>query len=108
MSDLAVSIDLAARIPVVTVVGDVDHHTWPTLAVMLANVVHAGNEKAIVDLSGVDFMDSGALKAFAASGACELIFRDASPLSQRILDLDAELGATGPTPQPRPRTAPLP
>jgi anti-anti-sigma factor len=91
MSDLSVKIDLSDRVPVVTVVGDVDHHTWPTLAVMLANVVHAGNEKAIVDLSGVEFMDSGALKAFAASGACELIFRNASPMGQRILDLDHEL-----------------
>jgi anti-anti-sigma factor len=90
MSDLSVRIDLSDRVPVVTVVGDVDHHTWPTLAVMLANVVHAGNEKAVVDLSGVEFMDSGALKAFAASGTCELSFRNASPVGQRILDLDDE------------------
>lgn len=91
MSDLSVKIDLSAPVPVVTVIGDVDHHSWPTLAVMLVNVVHAGNEKAVVDLSGVDFMDSGALKAFAASGACELTFRHASPMTQRILDLDEEL-----------------
>jgi anti-anti-sigma factor len=93
MSDLAVRVDLAARVPVVTVVGDVDHHTWPQLAVMLANVVRAGNEKAIVDLSGVDFMDSGALKAFAASGSCELVFRDASATSQRIIDLGSGASA---------------
>jgi anti-anti-sigma factor len=86
MSEIAVTIDLAARVPVVTVTGDIDHHTWPRLAAMLANVVRAGNEKAIVDLSGVDFMDSGALKALAAAGDCELVIRGASPMGQRILD----------------------
>jgi anti-anti-sigma regulatory factor len=67
VSDLSVRIDLSDRLPVVSVVGDVDHHSWSALAVLLANVVHAGNERAIVDLSGVASAGRGALEAIAAS-----------------------------------------
>ena len=77
MSDLSVRIDLAAPVPVVSVVGDVDPHSLPTLAGMLASVVRAGNERAIVEVSDTDLMDNEALMAVAASGACQLVFRDA-------------------------------
>ena len=77
VSDLSVRIDLSAPVPVVSVVGDVDPHSLPTLAGMLANVVRAGNERAIVELSDTELMDNEALLAVAADGACQLVLRHA-------------------------------
>jgi anti-sigma B factor antagonist len=46
---------------VVTVVGEVDVHTAPQLDEALTALVEAANYRLIVDLSGVEFLDSTGL-----------------------------------------------
>lgn len=48
---------------VLAVSGDVDMHTAPALRQQIAELVAAGNNRVLVDMSGVDFLDSTGLGA---------------------------------------------
>lgn len=43
--------------------GDIDMHTAPALRQQIADLVAAGNDRILVDMSGVDFLDSTGLGA---------------------------------------------
>lgn len=58
---LQVTTDTAGEARVVQAVGELDLHTAPTLEQALAAVLAQGTELVIVDLGGVEFMDSTGL-----------------------------------------------
>ena len=52
---------------VLVVAGEVDVYSAPTLRDRLADLIESGDPTVIVDLSGVDFLDSTGLGALVAS-----------------------------------------
>jgi anti-anti-sigma factor len=81
-----------AATPVVIVTGEVDLATAPILADRLAEVLDAGPETLILDLAGVSFMDSQALRVIAHARQrlgeeAQVILRRPSPLARRILSV---------------------
>ncbi|MFJ3224171.1 STAS domain-containing protein [Streptomyces sp. NPDC086783] len=68
MTDVFDTLDMSARHIgdhiVVTVAGDVDLHTAPTLRAYVRNLVQQGAQHLVLDLPGVDFVDSTGLSTF--------------------------------------------
>ena len=56
----------ATGVTVLTVTGDVDVYTGPVLRARLAGVLDSGRRRLVVDLAGVDFLDSTGLAALVA------------------------------------------
>jgi anti-sigma B factor antagonist len=59
--DLSLSAFDLAGAKVVTVVGEIDVYTAPRLREKLSELVEAGHYRIVVDLEGVDFLDSTGL-----------------------------------------------
>jgi anti-sigma B factor antagonist len=53
----------AAGVTVLAVAGEVDVHTGPVLRARLAGLLDSGRRRVVVDLAGVDFLDSTGLAA---------------------------------------------
>lgn len=93
--DLSLESKTFAGQTVLAVGGELDTYTAPTLRDRLADLLESGTHTVIVDLSGVDFLDSTGLgvlvsgleRAREAGGALPLVCAD-----QRILRL---FGITG-------------
>lgn len=74
----------------IAVTGEIDAHTAPAVAIALAA---ADQEPLVIDLSGVDFVDSSGLRVLLeahqtrqASGGSLTVARP-SPAVQRVLDI---------------------
>jgi anti-sigma B factor antagonist len=59
--DLSISTRSEGIHTIVEVVGELDVHTAPALREQLADLIAEGNHHLVVDLQGVDFLDSTAL-----------------------------------------------
>lgn len=59
--ELTVSLDAKEGIDVVSAKGEVDAYTAPTLDESLTSLISSGSKQIIVDLSGVEFIDSTGL-----------------------------------------------
>jgi anti-sigma B factor antagonist len=59
--DLSISTRNEGIHTILEVVGELDVHTAPRLREQLANLIAEGNHHLVVDLQGVDFLDSTAL-----------------------------------------------
>ena len=59
--DLSISTRSEGIHTIVEVVGELDVHTAPRLREQLADLIAEGNHHLVVDLQGVDFLDSTAL-----------------------------------------------
>lgn len=73
--DLGLDVDVSDGVPVVSVRGEVDFGSAPRLREVLVSKAMAGYHHVVVDLRGVDFLDStglgvlvGALKRFRSLG----------------------------------------
>jgi anti-anti-sigma factor len=93
MADPAL-IDLAvAPSGAVVVRGEIDLETGPSLESALTEAVRHGTGDLVVDLSGVDFMDSAGLNVFVRTYKHlvgqdrRLVVRGPSPVVRRILDM---------------------
>jgi anti-sigma B factor antagonist len=64
--DLSVEVTPQPDHVVVEVFGEVDVHTAPELRGALGQVIEAGNERIVLDLGGVEFLDSTGLGVLVA------------------------------------------
>lgn len=79
--DLDVTTYEHGPVSIVTVAGEIDHATAPRLRETLVSLAEHGRHRLVIDLRGVDFMDStalgllaGALKrSWAADGSFRLV-----------------------------------
>lgn len=93
-TELSVDADRQGHRTVVRIAGDLDHHSAPSLRIGLEGCVE---DEAVTevdaDLSGVTFIDSGALQVFISVHATleqrggTLRVVESSPVVARILDL---------------------
>ncbi len=92
--EFTVWVDRSRPRPVVSVTGDLDASGAALLSAMLDHVRESEGRTAVVDLTGVDYVDSHGLAPVLDGDA---IICGASPLVTRLLDLLA-----GPLPAPAP------
>ena len=61
-------------IPVIKVIGALDHYNVPRFRSLIMDLIGKGHNKVVVDMSGVDFMDSGGMSGiiFALKRLSEL------------------------------------
>jgi hypothetical protein len=91
VTDLSITIDLNEHVPAIVVAGDVNQGSWPDLAATLANIIRAGNERAVVHLVDVTFVDPDPLEGLAAEEHRDLRLRNEPSMTRRLLDIDARL-----------------
>ncbi|HWL43974.1 MAG TPA: STAS domain-containing protein [Ilumatobacter sp.] len=90
MTDSAAPLTITRTESGIAVVGEIDAHTAPAVAAALAAAEH---EPLVIDLSGVEFVDSSGLRVLleahqtrqAAGGS--LVLSQPSPAVQRVLDV---------------------
>lgn len=87
------NIEVQGGIPVVQVVGDLDHYNSPRFRSVASQLIEKGYTKMVVDMTAVDFMDSGgmsgivfALKRLSAAGG-RLYLANCNPRIIRKLDI---------------------
>ena len=91
MTDAQPRLDIDTEGDVVTVSGEIDAHTAPDLAEHLGNF--DGSADRIVDLSGVDFMDSSGLRVLidahqrAEAAGSKLVLRSPGRAVSRIIEV---------------------
>jgi anti-sigma B factor antagonist len=91
-SYLKVRTESRGPISVLALSGELDMGSVDELADAAARVLAAGPSRLIVDLSGLQYMDSHAARTLAAvasppPGGCTVILRAARPVVRRVLDL---------------------
>jgi anti-sigma B factor antagonist len=87
------SVVLRDGIPVIRITGDLDHYSLPGFRSAISDLITNGHINIVVDMSGVEFMDSGgmsgivfALKRLSPLGG-HLRLANASPRIIRKLDI---------------------
>jgi anti-sigma B factor antagonist len=65
--DLGIDVSERGRDTVLALAGDIDIHSAPQVREQLAGLLAAGRTCVVVDLSGVNFLDSSALGALVAA-----------------------------------------
>jgi anti-sigma B factor antagonist len=65
--DFGIDVSTRGDDTILTLSGDIDIHTAPEIRDRLAELRADGVRSIVVDLSGVDFLDSSALGAFVAA-----------------------------------------
>ena len=75
---IAIDVDSQAGWDVVRVTGEIDIRTAPELRDVLARLLDGGTERLVVDLEGVEFLDSTALSVMV--GAHKRLVRKGSGL----------------------------
>lgn len=60
-NDTQFSTDIREGIPIVHIVGDLDHYSLAEFRTLIADLIGAGNSRIILDMSHVDYMDSGGM-----------------------------------------------
>jgi len=77
---------------VISVSGDLDAHTAPRLDEAIAELVGSGAERIVVDMAGVEFVDSSGLRSLIRARANgsderEVVVQDPSDSTIRLLDV---------------------
>ena len=67
MSDLQISIESMKRVELVTVAGRIDSSNAPQLDEALKGLMNNGRHKLVLELSGVNYMSSAALRALVSA-----------------------------------------
>jgi anti-sigma B factor antagonist len=96
--EISVSRTTAGEIPIVAVSGEVDVYSAPALKEKITELLDAGQQTLIIDLSGVGFLDSTGLGALVEARAATSEAGGALPLvcsQERILKLFTITGLDG-------------
>ncbi|WP_406391528.1 STAS domain-containing protein [Streptomyces sp. NBC_00887] len=67
MSRLTITVQHAATGPVLEITGDLDHGTAPELRQVVDHLTLAGGQLLVLDLTGLEFMDSSGITALLAA-----------------------------------------
>lgn len=79
--------------PVITVVGELDPFTAPTFDRAIDALVTSAGERVVVDLAGVEFIDSAGLRCLLIAQRrfeeleVEFVLRSPSPIVRRLLEI---------------------
>ena len=92
MPPLTVTITREGRVCVLSVSGELDIATIPTLTRQATAALQEPAERLIIDLSGLEFLDCSGVRALAAvtraaPPGCPVLVRGAGTRARRILDL---------------------
>ena len=91
--DFRISVHDDAGTPTVTVEGEVDVATAPALRDELYRLIDRGTKRIVVDLAGMDFIDSTGLGVFVGAlkrsreGGGELELRSPKPAARKIFNI---------------------
>lgn len=91
MPDAPARLSIETDLPVITLTGEIDAHTAPQLAECFVDL--PGDADVIVDMSGVQFMDSSGLRVIidvhqrAATAGCQLVIRRPSTPVSRLFEI---------------------
>lgn len=91
--DLDVRIHRNKDIPVVDLYGDIDSHTCSKLGMAIANLITKGDLQLIIDLTGVNYIDSSGLGTLVGGlrrvneQNGHLAISNANPQIRRIIDI---------------------
>ena len=97
MNRLQISIEHQSDVVVVRLTGEVDVATAPELDQRLQEIATGGHTNVVIDLSGVEFMDSTGLHSivraqyFADANRRQLTLRHGSPQVQRLFEITGVL-----------------
>lgn len=92
MSDSSARLEVTPSEPGLVLVGEIDAHTAPVLLAHL-DPLPAGNGDVVLDIAGVDFMDSSALRVLieahdrAGAAGRRLVLRSPSAAVRRLFEV---------------------
>jgi anti-sigma B factor antagonist len=78
---------------IMRIVGDMDHYNMPRFRSLISDLVAQGRTTIVLDMSGVEFMDSGGMSALIFAGKQlskangRLLVADCNPRISRKLDI---------------------
>ncbi|HUV03505.1 MAG TPA: STAS domain-containing protein [Armatimonadota bacterium] len=85
-ADTRFDVEMQGDVPVVQIVGDLDHYSTPEFRSVTSELIQQGHKTIVVDMSAVDFMDS--------SGMSGIIFA-----AKRLAAADGHLSLTNCNPR---------